>query len=279
MSVRTYNPSVRVGNWNEDIQLEEDTLKDFLERREQGQLLIQKSANLKNSILKSVELDISRDGKVHFGDKLMLVNPGARDGSRGAASLCLNVTDGSSLGVAGSGTSSQPSARNTFIIKSLDGTPEGECLKYGQAFYLCTAEGENYLYSDRASFQRCAKKSRHNEVTLVTNSSRLTEWIIVPFDPLFRMELEWSDVPANQKVIFSHARTNQNLCLEKDHKIRSAFGSEYEVSCFTDLDSHKAENDTNHWLLMMNVPGDPIMPVTPPQDAPAQQQPTQQTTE
>ena len=23
MSVRTYNPSVRVGNWNEDIQLEE----------------------------------------------------------------------------------------------------------------------------------------------------------------------------------------------------------------------------------------------------------------
>ena len=23
MSVRTYNPSVRVGNWNEDVQLEE----------------------------------------------------------------------------------------------------------------------------------------------------------------------------------------------------------------------------------------------------------------
>ena len=23
MSIRTYNPSVRVGNWNEDIQLEE----------------------------------------------------------------------------------------------------------------------------------------------------------------------------------------------------------------------------------------------------------------
>ena len=26
MSVRTYNPSVRVGNWNEDIQLEEVTV-------------------------------------------------------------------------------------------------------------------------------------------------------------------------------------------------------------------------------------------------------------
>jgi len=272
MSVRTYNPSVRVGNWNEDIQLEEDTLKDFLERRDEGQLLIQKSANLKNSVLKAVDLNISRDGKVHFGDKLMLVNPGSRDGSRGAASLCLNVTDGPSLGVVGSGNSSQPCARNTFIIKSLDGTPEGESLKYGQAFYLCTSEGENYLYSDRASFQRCAKKSRHSEVTLVTNSSRLTEWIVVPFDPLFRMELEWSDVPANQKIIFSHARTNQNLCLEQDHKIRSAFGSEFEVSCFTDLDSHKAENDTNHWLLMMEVPGDSVMPVSPPQPDAQQQE-------
>ena len=27
MSARTYNPSVRVGNWNEDIQLEEVNLE------------------------------------------------------------------------------------------------------------------------------------------------------------------------------------------------------------------------------------------------------------
>ena len=30
MSVRTYNPSVRVGNWNEDIQLEEVSIRTIL---------------------------------------------------------------------------------------------------------------------------------------------------------------------------------------------------------------------------------------------------------
>ena len=47
MSVRTYNPSVRVGNWNEDLCLEEDLLKDFLEKKESGELLIYKSNNLR----------------------------------------------------------------------------------------------------------------------------------------------------------------------------------------------------------------------------------------
>ena len=54
MSVRTYNPSVRVGNWNEDLCLEEDLLKDFLDKKEKGELLIQKTTNLLQTILKEV---------------------------------------------------------------------------------------------------------------------------------------------------------------------------------------------------------------------------------
>jgi len=258
MSVRTYNPSVRVGNWNEDIQLEEDTLKDFLERRERGDLLIQKSANLKNSILAGAELNISRDGKVHMGDRIMLVNPGDAE-----ASLSINGDS-----VTGS-PNCKPTARNTFIIRCLDGTPDGEPLRYGQHFYLCSSEGA-FLHSDRASFQKCAKKSRHNEVSLVPEASHLTEWKVVPFDPQFRMELEFSDVPANKKVILNHVKTNQNLCLEADYKIRSSFGNEHEISAFTDLDSHKAEKSSNHWLLTMNVPGDPVLSLPDPPAPPAQ---------
>lgn len=89
MSVRSYNPSVRVGNWNEDINLEEvvmmllymqymahcrslmyayilyssaryslvlqDQLKDFLEKKERGELMIQKTSNLLKTILKEVQ--------------------------------------------------------------------------------------------------------------------------------------------------------------------------------------------------------------------------------
>lgn len=72
MSVRTYSPSVRVGNWNEDLCLEEvhfqtrvtnvlreslqEQLKDFLEKQEKGELQIQKTHNLLKTILRKVSL-------------------------------------------------------------------------------------------------------------------------------------------------------------------------------------------------------------------------------
>ena len=54
MSVRTYNPSVRVGNWIEDLCLEEDLLKDFLSKKDNGELMIQKTHNFLNTVLKKV---------------------------------------------------------------------------------------------------------------------------------------------------------------------------------------------------------------------------------
>ena len=74
--IRTYNSSVRVGNWNEDICLEEDLLKDFLLRKENGTLLIQKKAKLRELYQQTVELSHSQDGYVHFGDNVMLMNQG-----------------------------------------------------------------------------------------------------------------------------------------------------------------------------------------------------------
>lgn len=43
---------------------------------------------------------------------------------------------------------------------------------------------------------------------------------------------------------------------------RTPFGTqEYEVSCHTYLDSHRAEQDVNHFMIMMGVPGDDVYPV------------------
>ena len=42
---------------------------------------------------------------------------------------------------------------------------------------------------------------------------------------------------------------------------RTAFGTEREVSTHTILDSHKVEIDVNHWMLMLTVPGDDLMPI------------------
>ncbi|XP_077989044.1 cilia- and flagella-associated protein 161-like [Glandiceps talaboti] len=279
MSIRTYNPSVLVGNWNEDICLEEDTLKDFVAKRERGELLIQKGSKLDSTILKKSELSVTVDGNVHFGDKVMLVNPGARDDTdvlvgqepRAAAALAVNMAESKlhalqrfegPCGVSAT-RKLDPTARSTFVIQPVDNSPPGAPLTYGQSFLICTLPGEGgdlKLHSDIATFTKSAKKSRQQEVTLVEHCNYLTQWRVLAFNPLYRMEMEGLPVPANQKVVIAHCKSNQDLNSVGHVSLRTPFGREYEVTAHTELDSHRAEKDCNHWVFVSGTPTDPAAP-------------------
>jgi len=258
MSVRTYNPSVRVGNWNEDLCLEEDLLKDFIEKKENGELLIYKSHNLASKLLHPAELSAPKDEKLCFGDKICLYNPASEE------NLSINLSDSqlqeaevvsSTCGVSASKLL-QPSYRNVFVITSCDGnSKEGDYLNYGQNFLLSTLPdiaGELKLTSDISTFMKSAKKSRLQEVSLTSNVSYLCQWEILHFDPQQRFETEGSPVPANVKILVNHCKTNQRLCTLQDFSFRTAFGREHEVAANTFLDSHKAEEPVNHWILVAN---------------------------
>ncbi|KAL3866700.1 hypothetical protein ACJMK2_043981 [Sinanodonta woodiana] len=281
MSVRTYNPSVRVGNWNEDIQLEEDTLKDFLERRDKGQLLYQKRTQFEQTIFKKIDLTISRDGFVHFGDIVNIRCPGTKDKTKYFAHLeprqdCQlsvypeinRILEANKFeepcGITGA-RDLTPNLRSCFVIRSCDGSKNSEPLRYGQPFFISTLEGEGgnlLLQSDRANLTKSVNKSRHQDVSLVLNPSFLVEWQVLHFDPRLRMEYEGIPVPANERVIINHRKTNQNLAVEDEFTIRTPFGSrEYEITSHTYLDSHRAEKEVNHWMIIMGVPGDPVYPV------------------
>jgi len=56
---------------------------------------------------------------------------------------------------------------------------------------------QKYLTSDKATFMVEAKKSRHNKVWFGEPLSRLTEWKVLPYDPQFRLELEYTPVPVS----------------------------------------------------------------------------------
>ncbi|XP_072255236.1 cilia- and flagella-associated protein 161 [Pyxicephalus adspersus] len=131
MSIRTFSASVRIGNWNEDISLDEDLLKDFLEKREKGELLVQKSSRFKQNVMQKAELSISTDGFLHFGDVVMLLNPEnsvetlsnpfpifgnytlSANPDESAVHLKSHLT--APCGVSGS-SNIKPCARNAFII-------------------------------------------------------------------------------------------------------------------------------------------------------------------
>ncbi|KAJ7384584.1 hypothetical protein OS493_021215 [Desmophyllum pertusum] len=138
MSVRTYNPSVLIGNWNEDICLDEDKLKDFLEKKENGQLLIQKASNLLQNILKPVNSSVSHDGYLHFGDVLCIYNPSTE------TTLSANMAESKMhdekrlVGPCDVSASKMidPCIRNAFVIRS---STNGEgVLRFDEPFTLST---------------------------------------------------------------------------------------------------------------------------------------------
>jgi hypothetical protein len=230
-------------------------LKDFLERKDKGELLIHKTHNLMSTILRKVELSNFSDGFVHFGDRVCLYNPSS------SSLLSANVSPVDALEAksipgpcqVASSSRVEPCPRNTLVIRSCDGSKDGEVLGYGQHFYLQTLPnegGELFLHSDLATFIKSAKRSRQQEVTLVKEPSYKTAWKIVCFEPQDRLESEGQPVPTGQKILINHCKTNQCLAALPDFVIRTAYGRELEIAAHTQVDSHKAEVPANHWVFI-----------------------------
>uniref|UniRef100_A0A8C8AW30 Cilia and flagella associated protein 161 n=1 Tax=Otus sunia TaxID=257818 RepID=A0A8C8AW30_9STRI len=269
-----YSPGVLIGNWNEDAYLEEDRFRDFMRKRERGELLTQKIKKLQDNILKKIQLSVSKDGFVHFGDTVMLLNPPNKSsvenspGASGSLTLAIGLDEISiysaeSLQVpcgVSAVKSVDPMGRNTFCILSVDGDAVGEPIRFGQNFGLGTTGGLSdqmlYLASDHKSFMRSAKKSYLQQVFLTDERSYLTCWKATFLDPQLRLEYEGFPVLANSKIIITHCHTNRSLAVPRNFWTRSYFGKEYEVICHTYLDSHKAEEDKNYWEIVTGNPGD-----------------------
>ncbi|TMS05561.1 Cilia- and flagella-associated protein 161 [Larimichthys crocea] len=230
--MRTYRTHVKIGNWNEDLRLEEDAKKEYLEKKERGELAAQKVDFLKQNILRPVNLTVTSDGRLHFGDVVMLVNVGGENRECSAVSINADVNSLMKIPSPGiqapcgvtAGRAIQACTRTAFIITSVDGSPEGSTLHFEQSFALKTTSGFArglYLASDVQSFQKCAKKSRLQEVNLEDGSSFLSWWKIVHFDPQERLEYEGQPVPANVKMLIVHCKTNQALAVLGLHMAKS----------------------------------------------------------
>ncbi|XP_056273525.1 cilia- and flagella-associated protein 161 [Pseudoliparis swirei] len=258
--ISTYRSNVKIGNWNEDLRLEEDAKKDYLEKKEKGELVAQKVDFLKQNILRPVNLTLTNDGRLHFGDVVMLVNMGGGQRERSAVSINADINSlrrTPSPGVqapcgVSAGRGIQACVRTAFVITSVDGSPEGSTLHFEQPFALKTTSGFAgglYLISDLQTFQKSAKKSRLQEVNLDDSGSFMSWWKIVHFDPQERLEYEDQPVPANVSVLIIHCKTNQALAVLGNHVLWTAYDKEYELTAHTFLDSHKVEQDNNHWIM------------------------------
>nr|XP_056721931.1 cilia- and flagella-associated protein 161 [Euleptes europaea] len=272
-SGKAYSPGVLIANWNEDVYLEEDLMKDFIYRRERGELLIQRSNKLKERLYKKEQLSISKDGFLHFGDMVMLVSPENNKSpmenlpcESGNLSLAVTPDDmavhaldalPSPCGVSAI-RCTDPIGRNAFQILSTEGASMGDPVRFGQNFGLGATGGFRdrmlFLASDHKTFWNRAKKSLLQAVFLTDELSYLASWQATYLDPQLRLEYEGFPVPANTKILITHCHTNQALAIPRNFWLRTYFGKEYEVVCRTFLDSHKAEEDKNYWIMVTGNP-------------------------
>ncbi|XP_037689147.1 cilia- and flagella-associated protein 161 isoform X3 [Choloepus didactylus] len=246
-------------------------MKDFLEKRDKGELLIQRNRRLKENLLRQMQLSISEDGYIHYGDKVMLVNPDHRDIDTdlflgGDLSLCMtpdeikaHLSDELEVPCGLSAAQTKiPVGRNTFIILSVDGNAAGQVLRYGQNFCLGVqggfADKMLFLASDHRTLLKSSKKSWLQEVYLTDEVSYLNCWQAAFLDPQLRLEYEGFPVPANAKLLISHCQTNRGLAAHRHLFLSTYFGKEAEVAAHTYLDSHRVEKPKNHWMLVTGNP-------------------------
>nr|XP_033799541.1 cilia- and flagella-associated protein 161-like isoform X2 [Geotrypetes seraphini] len=63
---------------------------------------------------------------------------------------------------------------------------------------------------------------------------------------------------ANKKLLIIHSKTNRCLAVLRKHAQWTFFGKEFEVATHTYMNSHKVEEDLNHWILVTANPSDDV---------------------
>lgn len=279
-TVNSYSHNVRIGNWNEDKELQELRMKEYLHRKATGQLLVHQVQGQLNQSLQEVSLTHSKDDLIRMGDSIMLYSVS----TEGVLSVDMStkiVSDDVGYAVTTSTLTQAPVARNVFIIEPYgENIEHGSILKLGQPFRLRThtklSEAPAYLQSQPKNTRSFSKSSNAQEVcvTLAQNSYD-TVWAVQYKETSARFEMENQPVPGNAEVVLQHMATKSALASQK-LDIYNDFGKEFEVSAhafislfksqglyqerqgFTTTDTPvRSEGAMNHWaFLTAQVPSE-----------------------
>jgi hypothetical protein len=255
----SYNHNVRIGNWNEDKELEQLKMKEYQYRKSTGQLLVHQVQSHLNQSLTEVPLTHSKDGNIHIGDSVMLYSV-MTEGVLSVDTSTKIVAADEGYAVTSSTLTQAPVARNVFkILPYGENVKDGDVLKLGQPFRLETNEKINVkglLQSQPVSSMSFSKVTRNQEVTVTpVQTSYDTVWVAQYKDTNHRFEMEGQPVPANAEVVLVHAATKSALASQKAD-VHNDFGKEYEVCAHSNISLFKKQGlyQEKHGLTTTDIP-------------------------
>lgn len=241
-----FHHRVRIGNWSEDLELDDIKLKDYLMKKETGSLLVNAKARQLEESLRSAEISLSPSGVLHIGDCVMLFSHQSR-GYMGANPFD-NASKACDAFILTTSQNSNPCVRNSFEIVRADPNDgfEDDTLHYGQNFRcllrpFSKISGPTYMHSELVTSLSAAKFSRHQEVTVLSEPTGGTLWQMLHPDTKCRFELEGEPVLAGAPIVIRHVRTGSFLASDQI-PYNNIFGLEYEVHCFAYYSMNKTQN-------------------------------------
>lgn len=256
-----YNHKVKIGNWSEDLEMEEIKLKDYLAKKDTGSLIVTAKQKQLEGSLVPVELSPSPEGCLEFGMKVMLYN------HQTAGVLGANPFDTPAKAygawMATTGPLTDPVVRNVFELESTDGS--AGAVVYGQTIRLklnpfAKITSPAYLQSEMVTPMSAAKFSRHQEVLVISEPAGDTKWQIQHPDPNLRSEMEGEEIPAGKPVLIKHVQTGVFLASDKI-PYQNIFGPECEVHCHSHAPLTKpctlageAKGETENSIKPMGMP-------------------------
>jgi hypothetical protein len=239
-----FGSSVRIGNWSEDIELEEIKLKDYLKKKESGSLVVlEKQAKLERS-LQPMGLSVPDDGVLRFGMTIMIYNHAAEGFLAGNANEKIPKTNFAIATTAG--PNSNPCVRNVFTLEraQTDDGYDDDVLHYGQLFHLVLRnllDFPVYLHSEPISPMSASKYTRRQEVVMFAKPNGSCLWKALHPDVKVRFEMDGREVPANEQCVLHHTQTGSYLCSDKV-PYQTLFGREFEVCGHAALSTNKTQN-------------------------------------
>jgi len=250
-----FSAVTRIGNWFEDLAMEEAKNTNFEKRSNNGNLSLRKLQNKVSACCAIVPHSYSADGLIRFGDSVILQHDSS--GSVLASDIFEEVEVGQEkFFVTTISEKPVPKARNTFkivrppahLINREDNTND-PVLHIGQAFLIACDDSllvnpysnilspTLYLTSTKKNDRTSTKRTNRQMVYMSAEISADTVWTaIIPSQGKFNASARFLSVgqnlPISECFQITHRQTNMYLTCDPKSAISTEFGVEYE--CYAD---------------------------------------------
>lgn len=250
-----FSSSVRIGNWQEELVVEEAKLESFRKRAASGSLSLRKQQAKLTKCNEIVPHTFSPDGLIRFGDSIILSQDAT--GSILACDPTEEIIAGhSKFLVTTYAGHPEPKARNIFRVvrppshlRGIEDDENDPIVRIGQSFCLACSESllvqENsnilaptlYLCSTKKNERNATKTTNRQLVYMSPNNDADSVWLAIKpsFGKVKSLERYLSNgmpLTVNDAVQITHRQTNMYITCDPHQSMKSEFGIEYE--CYAD---------------------------------------------